>query len=174
MIAHLGLIWAMAENGVIGRDSGLPWSLPDDLARFKALTEGHTVVMGRRTWDSLWVRPLPNRANIVVSRQYDLEAPGATVVRSLGAALAEAPTEQVFCIGGAGLFVKALPFATRLDVTLVHAQIEGDVYMPAIDWTQWMLIAEEFHPADDDHLFAFSFRTFERVMRRPIEEELAS
>jgi dihydrofolate reductase len=80
----------------------------------------------------------------------------------------------VFCIGGAGLFVKALPFATRLDVTLVHAQVEGDVYMPAIDWTQWMLIAEEFHPTDDHHLYAFSFRTFERVMQKPIEEELAS
>lgn len=174
MIAQLGLVWAMAENGVIGRDGGLPWDLPDDLARFKAITEGHTVVMGRRTWESLWIKPLPNRTNIVVSRQHDFAAEGAIVARSLGAALAAAPTQEIYCIGGAGLFVKALPFATRLELTLIHADIEGDVYMPAIDWSQWMLTAESVHPADDRHAYPFSFRTFERLQRLPIEEELAS
>lgn len=174
MIAHLSLIWAMAENGVIGRDGGLPWSLPDDLARFKSLTKGNTVVMGRRTWESLWTRPLPHRANIVVSRRHDFEAEGAQVARSLGEALALAPTEQIYCIGGAGLFVKALPFATRLEMTLVHADVEGDVFMPAINWTQWMVVAEEFHGEDDRHEYSFTFRTLERVASKPIEEELAS
>lgn len=174
MIAHLSLIWAMAENGVIGRDGGLPWSLPADLARFKAMTEGHTVIMGRRTWESLWTRPLPNRFNIVVSRRDDFEAEGGQVARSLGEALALAPTEEIYCIGGAGLFVKALPFATRLEMTLIHANIEGDVYMPAIDWTRWMLTSESFHPKDDRHEYDFSFRTFQRVAAKPVQEELAS
>lgn len=164
----------MAENGVIGRDGGLPWSLPDDLARFKALTKGHTVIMGRRTWESLWTHPLPDRANIVVSRRQDFEADGALVARSLGEALALAPTEQIYCIGGAGLFVKSLPFATRLEMTLIHADIEGDVFMPAINWTQWMLVFEEFHAKDDRHAYPFSFRTLERVVTKPVEEELAS
>lgn len=174
MIARLSLIWAMAENGVIGRKGDLPWSLPDDLARFKALTEGHTVIMGRHTWESLWIRPLPGRTNIVVSRRHDFAPEGAHVVRSLGAALALAPTEEVFCIGGAGLFLKALPFATRLEMTLVHADIDGDVYMPSIDWSQWMLVGDELHEADQDHAYSFSFRTFERIMRAPFAEELAS
>lgn len=88
--------------------------------------------------------------------------------------MAEAPTEHVFCIGGAGLFLAALPFATTLEMTLIHADIPGDVYMPQIDWDEWTVIAEEFHPADHRHAYPFTFRTLERINRMPYQEELAS
>lgn len=159
---NLTLIWAMADNGVIGRSGDLPWSLPDDLAHFKKLTLGGTVIMGRRTWDSLWRQPLPGRDNIVVTRNGDFIATGATVVGGLDEALIRAES-NAFCIGGAQLYAAALPFATHLEVTAVHDDADGDVYMPPVDWGEWILVAEEFHPADDKHASAFTFRSYERV-----------
>lgn len=160
---ELVLVWAMSENGVIGVDGGLPWSLPDDLARFKRLTVGHPVVMGRRTWDSLWIKPLPKRLNVVVTRNGDFRAEGAEVVSSVAEALARCESGPVFCIGGADMFDQLMADADRMEVTVVHTEMDGDVYMPYIDWESWALVYEELHPADDRHEFAFTFRTFERV-----------
>lgn len=156
------LLWAMAENGVIGRDGALPWHLPDELRRFKALTIGHAVVMGRRTWESLPVRPLPGRQNIVLTRNAAYEAPGAETALSLPAALDAVAGGAAFVIGGAMVFEDALEVADHLEVTLVHAEVAGDTVMPAIDWSRWRLVAESRHPSDDDHALAFTYRSFDR------------
>lgn len=159
----LSLVWAMAENGVIGSGGTLPWSLPDDLAHFKRLTHGHAVLMGRRTWDSLWLQPLPGRLNIVLTRNPAFSADGAQVVTSLDQAFELGAADRMFCIGGAILFDEVMHRADRLEVTMVHAEVDGDVYMPSIDWSDWALTEETLHPADDRHDYAFSFRSYERV-----------
>ena len=134
-MSGLGLIWAQSTSGVIGRDGGIPWQLPEDLARFKEVTKGHTVVMGRRTWDSLpaKVRPLPGRRNIVVTRQNNFVAEGAMVVGSLDDALADS---QIWVIGGGQIYALALPRADRCDVTEVDVDIprdDGDAIAPVLD-----------------------------------------
>ncbi len=131
----VGLIWAQSTSGVIGRDNGIPWRLPEDQARFKELTLAHTVVMGRLTWESLppKVRPLPGRRNVVVSRQSDFMADGATVVSSLDEALADRDT---WVIGGAQIYALALPFATRCEVTEVDVPLpkqDDDAVAPVLD-----------------------------------------
>jgi dihydrofolate reductase len=161
------LVAALAENRVIGRDGDLPWHLPADLKHFKAMTLGKPVIMGRKTWESLRVRPLPGRRNIVVTRNAGFDAPGAETAPSLDDALAmvaEAPEAAV--IGGAALFEKALSRAEILHLTEVHAEIAGDVYFPAVDPANWQETARERHPADGAAP-AHSFVTLER--RRPTD-----
>jgi dihydrofolate reductase len=128
----VGLVWAQAANGVIGSGGGLPWHLPEDLARFKALTLGSTVVMGRATWDSLptAVRPLPGRRNVVLSRQPDWQAPGAVVARSLAEALDQ--PGDVWVIGGASVYRAALPLADLLVVTELAQRFDGDTFAPEL------------------------------------------
>ena len=131
----VGLIWAQSTSGVIGRDGGIPWQLPEDLARFKAITLGHTVVMGRRTWESLppRVRPLPGRRNVVLSRAPGYRAAGAEVVDSLDVALADRP---VWVAGGAEVYRLAMPAATRCEVTEVEIDLrlrDEDVLAPVLD-----------------------------------------
>jgi dihydrofolate reductase len=140
MSMSLGLIWAQSTSGVIGRDNGIPWRLPEDQARFKELTMGHTVVMGRLTWESLpaKVRPLPGRRNVVVSRQADYVAGGATVVDSLDEALTT--DGQTWVIGGAQIYASALPLATRCEVTEVDVELrreDADAVAPGLD-EQWL------------------------------------
>lgn len=134
----LGLIWAQTRGGVIGLDGGLPWHLPEDLAHFKATTLGATVLMGRRTWQSLpaAVRPLPGRRNIVVSRGPQFHAPGADVVTSPAAALA-LDEPEVWVIGGAQLYAATLPLADRIVVTEIDTDVAGDTFAPVIgpQWT---------------------------------------
>ena len=134
----VGLVWAQARGGVIGADGGLPWHLPEDLARFKALTTGATVVMGRRTWESLpaSVRPLPGRRNVVLSRRAGWTAPGADVVDSLAAALDGRPGD-VWVIGGGAVYAAALPRAERAVVTEVDLTVAGDTWAPVLGegWT---------------------------------------
>ena len=134
-MTSLGLVWAQSTSGVIGRGGDIPWRVPEDLARFKQVTMGHTVVMGRRTWESLpaRVRPLPGRRNVVMSRQADYSADGAEVVGSLEAALMEPET---WVIGGAEIYVLALPLATRCEVTEVEIDLvrdDEDALAPALD-----------------------------------------
>ena len=131
----LGLIWAQSTSGVIGRDNGIPWRLPEDLARFKELTMGHTVVMGRLTWESLpgKVRPLPGRRNVVVTRQADYMADGATVVGGLDEVPAD---DEMWVIGGGQIYTLALPIATRCEVTEVEVDLpreDDDVVAPVLD-----------------------------------------
>ena len=136
---RIGLIWAQAVGGVIGKDGGMPWHLPEDLAHFKRITHGHPVIMGRKTWDSLpeRFRPLPGRLNIVLTRQADWQAAGATRAATLDEALAACGNaKQVWVMGGAQVFEQALPRADLLTVTRVDASYAGDTRAPTIgaDW----------------------------------------
>ena len=156
------LIVARAENGVIGRDGGLPWHLPADLKRFKALTMGSVMVMGRRTFDSL-PGVLPGRRHVVLTRDRSWTAPGAEVAHSIGEALALAGGERVSVIGGAELFAQFLPLAGRIELTEVLADIPGDTIMPDPRASgQWTEAASEDHPAADGRP-AFRFVTLERA-----------
>lgn len=161
----LTVIVAMARNHVIGLNNEMPWHLPDDLRFFKERTLGKTVVMGRRTWDSLRTRPLPNRRNIVLSRNPGLRLEGALVVASLPQAAMLADSAEVMLIGGAELYAQALPLAERLYLTEVDAAPAGDAYFPAIDPADWRETAREPHAADARHAHAFTWRTLERVHR---------
>jgi dihydrofolate reductase len=141
----VGLIWAQSTSGVIGRGGGIPWRLPEDQARFKELTMGHTVVMGRRTWESLphGVRPLPGRRNVVLSRHADYMADGATVVTTLGDALTG---DDIWVIGGEQIYALAMPLATRCEVTEVDTELrreDGDALAPVLDET-WLSVAGEW------------------------------
>lgn len=162
----LTLILARARNGVIGRDGALPWHLPEDLKRFKALTLGHPVVMGRKTWDSIVARngkALPGRRNVVITRQSEFVAPGADVVGSLEAALtlcADAPA--VFVIGGAQIYMAALPHAQRVELTEIDADVEGDAVMPPLDPAHWRETARTAYPATAERPFGYAFVTYER------------
>lgn len=126
---EVGLVWAQSTSGVIGRDGDIPWRVPEDLARFKQVTSGHTVIMGRRTWQSLpaAVRPLPGRRNVVLSRQADFPATGAEVVDSLEAALSHAGSEpETWVIGGEQIYLLALPHATRCEITEIEIDLRRD------------------------------------------------
>lgn len=139
-MSEIVIIAAVASNRVIGRDNQLIWNIPEDMAHFKALTQGHTVLMGRKTWESLppRFRPLPGRRNIVVSRQPDYAAPGAELASSLEAGLALVTgDETVFIIGGAEIYQQAIAVANRLEITEVALSPEGDSWFPEIDTTVW-------------------------------------
>ncbi|HVT30382.1 MAG TPA: dihydrofolate reductase [Lacipirellulaceae bacterium] len=166
---RLSIIAAVAANGVIGREGRLPWQLSTDLQRFKRLTMGHTIIMGRRTWESIG-RPLPGRRTIVVTRQSTYRAAdGVLIANSLDEALraAEAGGEsEAFVIGGAELFREALSEADRLFFTEVAADVEGDTYFPmnfdTFEWDAWVCVETEAHAADSKNEYAFVFVTFER------------
>jgi dihydrofolate reductase len=154
-------IVAMADNGVIGRGNGLPWHLPDDLKRFKALTMGHAMLMGRKTWDSIG-RALPGRRSLVLTRNAGWRAPGAERVASLQEAVERAGEAALFVIGGAELFSVAWPVIGRLELTEVHAAPEGDVRLAGFDRAGWRETFRERHPADARHAHPFSFVTLVR------------
>jgi dihydrofolate reductase len=160
------LVVAVAENGVIGREGGLPWRLPADLQRFKALTLGKPVLMGRRTFESIG-RALPGRHNIVLTRRRSDVAPlpGVTVVHDWEAALAAAgDAAEIMVIGGAEIYAMALPHADRIELTRVHATIDGDTHFPAIDAERWVTRHGETHAADERHPHAMTFLTLERAL----------
>jgi len=161
--ANVTLIAALADNGVIGRAGTLPWHLPDDLKRFKSLTLGKPVLMGRRTFESIG-RALPGRRNLVLSRRTPAPIPAVEFVASLDAAYGLARESPELCvIGGAELFAQALSAATRLHLTWVHGQIAGDVYFPLRDFTGWRELERSEHAQDARHSYAMSFVTLERA-----------
>ncbi|MBT8101609.1 MAG: type 3 dihydrofolate reductase [Gammaproteobacteria bacterium] len=161
----ISIIVAASMNNVIGAKGGLPWRLPDDLERFKQLTLGKPIVMGRLTWESIG-RPLPGRQNIVLTRQVDFSADGCDVAASPADALSLAgDATEIMIIGGSQIYEFFLPKAGRLHLTRVRAEIEGDAFFPMIDDRAWQLVDREFHEADDAHQFAFEFRTYERTGR---------
>lgn len=154
----------MAENGVIGDGAGLPWHLPQDLRRFKVLTLGRPVVMGRRTFETL-AGPLPGRHNIVLTRDRSWAAPGVTAAHSLEAAVAAAgDADEVMIIGGAELYGQCWPRLDRIEMTLVHASPAGSVRLAGFDWRDWVVQASERHGADARHAHDYSFMT---LLRRP-------
>lgn len=160
---ELELVVAVAANGVIGARNQLPWKLPADLRHFRRLTTGHSVIMGRKTWDAIG-RPLPDRQNIVITRLADFRAEGADVAHSLDAAIAVARLpDPVFCIGGGQIFGDAMPRASRMHVTEIAASFDGDAYFPAIDRAQWREISREVHHAEADVPFDYAFVTYDRV-----------
>ena len=161
--AAVEIVVAAAENGVIGRRNGLPWRLPEDLRRFKAITIGGTVLMGRRTHESIG-RPLPGRRNLVLTRSADYAAAGCVVVRSFDEARAAAnPGRPLMVIGGGEIYRLCLPFARRIHLTLVHTRIaDGDAHFDAWRDAVWRETAREAHPADERHAFAYSFVTLDR------------
>ncbi len=160
---RVSLIVAMAENGVIGRGGKLPWRLSADLRRFRQLTMGHHVIMGRKTFESIG-RPLPGRKLVILTRQADFHCPDAIVVHGWAEALAVvAGDEEPFVIGGAEIFQLALPHVTRMYMTVVHDRPEGDVRFPTWDQSAWRLISEEHIPADEKNSAATTFRILERI-----------
>ncbi|MBN2646176.1 MAG: type 3 dihydrofolate reductase [Thiotrichales bacterium] len=161
----LSMIAAMSQNRVIGKDNTMPWHLPDDLQWFKRQTIGKPVIMGRKTFESLGCRPLPNRQNMVISRQKELKysVPVFASVEQALTALKPDNPQEVVIIGGGQLYQQLLHQVDRLYLTLIHAEIEGDTYFP--DWTQegrWFEVAREHHPADARHTYAFDFVILER------------
>lgn len=162
-MTRVSIIVATDDRGGIGRDGQLPWRLPEDLQRFKRITMGKPIVMGRRTWESIG-RALPGRHNIVISRQPGLAAPGATVARSLDAALlAAGDVPEVCVIGGGEIYRLALPLAEEIHLTRVHALVDADTFFPAPDPTEWEEIGREDRPADERHEHPYSFVKLVRV-----------
>lgn len=159
---RLALIAAVAENGVIGAGNALPWHLPEDLKRFKALTLGHPVIMGRKTYESIG-RPLPGRRNIVVSRNADFAAAGCETAVSLEAAIAACAgtADEIFVIGGAQIYAEALPLARRLYLTEIRAEFPGDARFPAFERGDWRETVHEHHRAESG--LEFDFAVYERV-----------
>ena len=144
-LAPLALVVAVSANGFIGRDGGLPWHLPEDLKHFRRMTIGHAVIMGRKTWESIG-RPLPGRRNIVVTRQRDYEAPGCDVVHDLQSAIElarEGGEGEPRIVGGSGIYAEAMPLVTRMFLTEVHQEVDGDTRFPDYDRTRWREDARE-------------------------------
>ncbi|RZJ64868.1 MAG: dihydrofolate reductase [Flavobacterium sp.] len=159
----LGLVVAISENNAIGKDNQLLWHLPADLKHFKEITSGHTIIMGRKTYDSIG-RPLPNRRNIVITRSTDLQIPNVEVVNSLDSAISLCEGEnEVFIIGGAEIYKHAIQFTDRIYLTTVHQTYEADVYFPELNKNEWKEISSEFHPADEKNSVAYTFSTLERI-----------
>ena len=168
-LPQLVIVVARARNGVIGRDGDLPWRLRSDLQRFKAITLGKPCIMGRRTWESLPLKPLPGRLNLVLSRDESFTAQGAVVCTTLDEAVEiaretaeEDEVGEICVIGGVALFETALPRAKRLYLTEVEAAPDGDVVFPAFDEGAWTEVSSEEHPAGEKDDHAFVFRVLER------------
>lgn len=158
MSGTIVLVLAMADNGVIGDGGSIPWRISDDMKRFKALTMGKPIVMGRKTWESFPRRPLPGRTNIVITHNRDYRSDGAVVVHSLGEALerakAESPTE-IAVVGGAEIYRAALPLAGRIELTEVHLDAKGDVILAPFDKTVWRETTREEQVTPDGLRYSF-------------------
>jgi dihydrofolate reductase len=161
-------IAALSKNRVIGKDNDLPWRLPDDMKFFMETTKGHHVIMGRKNYDSLHpkFKPLPQRTNIVITRQKNFQAPGCIVLHDVepGLEIARKNSEtECFIIGGAEIYKLAMPHTTRLYMTEIDAVIEGDTRFPAIDQSQWKEVSRKHHPADQRHAYAFDIVVYDRI-----------
>jgi dihydrofolate reductase len=171
----ISLIAAASENNVIGQGAELPWHLPDDLKHFKRLTVDHSVIMGRRTFDTLG-RPLPRRSIVVISRSPQADREGVLWAENLDEALkraaASSPTlddaaePEVFVAGGGEIYRLALECADRIYLTRIHARVDGDVFFPELDPSQWLVVDEQHHPADERHAHPFTFKILEPVTTR--------
>lgn len=161
----LSIIVATDQNNLIGKDNDMPWHIPGDLKRFKALTTGHTIVMGRKTYESLPKRPLPNRYHIVISRQQHLQMEGCELLHSLDEVVerfAQQDSEEVFVIGGAEIYTALLPYVQRLYLTRIHAAFEGDTYFPAIKNEEWQLVESLKEEVSESNPYAYTFSVLER------------
>ncbi len=159
--ARITMVVAMTRNRVIGRDQGMPWHLPADLRHFRTVTLDHSVLMGRRTFESIG-RALPRRRNIVITRDRNFSAPGCEIAASPDAALALAGDGEIMVIGGGRLYADMLARCTRIHLTLIETELEGDTYFPALPEDEWKEVSREDHPADADNPHPYSFRVLER------------
>jgi dihydrofolate reductase len=169
----LSFVIAFGKNRGLGFGNKLPWNLPDDLKRFKEITRGHTVIMGRKTYDSLGRSPtgepmgrlLPERKNIIITRDTSYKVDGATIAHSIEEAIEEVKNEdEAFVIGGAEILKLALPYVDKMYLTHVDAEVEADSFFPEINWEEWKTVSEEFHPKDDRHLYDFTYRVYEKKL----------
>jgi dihydrofolate reductase len=157
----ISIVVAISENRAIGKDNKLLWRLPADLKHFKEITTGHTIIMGRKTFESVG-RPLPNRRNIIITRQ-PLFIEGCEVVNSIDTALALcAEEDEVFIVGGAEIYRQSLHLTNRIYLTVVHKEFEGDSFFPEINKGEWKEVSREDHQADEKNLLPYSFITLER------------
>lgn len=158
----LSAIVAVAENGVIGAENDLPWRLSADLQRFRRLTMGHHIVMGRKTWESIG-RLLPGRTSVIVTRQTNYEVQGAKVANAIENAIELCQgDDEPFIVGGAEIYRASLPLVTRLYFTRVHTEIEGDARFPEMNWANWRKIEQTFHSADEKNEFDHTFSIWDR------------
>ncbi|PWA06545.1 dihydrofolate reductase [Flavobacterium psychrotolerans] len=156
------LIAAAGKNNALGKNNELVWHLPDDFKRFKALTSGHHIVMGRKTFES-FPRPLPNRTHIIITRQKDYNPEGCIIVDSMEKALEISPiNEDVYIIGGGEIYQLGLPFSDKIELTRVFETFDADVFFPEINLDDWDLQQEEFHSKDEKHNYNFSYQTYIR------------
>ena len=156
------LIAAVAVNNALGKDNQLLWHLLDDFKRFKNITSGHYIIMGRKTFES-FPKPLPNRTHVIITRQKDYTSENCIVVDSLQKAIAVCPKdEEIFIIGGGEIYNQSIEMADKLDITRVHHTFDADTFFPKIDLNKWKLTSEEFHPKDEKHHFDFTFQTYLR------------
>lgn len=157
----LTLIAAASENNALGKDNDLVWHLPDDFKRFKALTSGHYIVMGRKTFES-FPKPLPNRTHVIITRQKDYTVPeGCIVANSLKNAIELCPeSEEIFIIGGGQIYKQSIEIADKIELTRVHTTVEADAFFPEIDEDIWEVIQSEYHPKDEKHKHDFTYLTF--------------
>ena len=162
---RVSLIWAMAENRVIGRNNQLPWKLPDEMAYFRATTRKHPIIMGRKTFETMDCNPLPDRLNIVLTRSRD-DFTGVVSTPSIKDALDRAITksndDEIFVIGGANVYREAMPLADRLYCSIIHAKIEGDIYMDEIDFGAWSMTSKRTHRIDARHAHGYTMYVFDR------------
>ena len=156
------MIAAVAENNALGKNNELIWHLPNDFKRFKALTSGHHIIMGRKTFES-FPKPLPNRTHVIMTRQKEYQAEGCLIVDSIEKALEICPKdEDSYIIGGGEIYNLGLPYADKIDITRVHRDFEADAYFPYIDPKEWELIVSEFNEKDEKHLYDYTFQTLVR------------
>ena len=154
-------IAAASENNVLGKNNELVWHLPNDFKRFKQLTTGHHIILGRKTFES-FPKPLPNRTHVIISRQKNYQAPeGCIIVNSIENAIAACPkNEDIFIIGGAEIYKQSLSITDKIELTRVHTSCEGDAFYPEISSDTWQIINEVFHPKDENHAFDFTYVTY--------------
>ncbi len=160
----ISMIAAVATNNVIGKDNDLIWHLPNDLKYFMNTTKGHTIVMGRKTWESIGSKPLKNRSNIIITRQRDFTAEGGIVVNSISQAVAKTPDteDELFIVGGAEIYKQALPIADKLYITRVEVMPDGDTHFPVFSEEDFILSKKEDHETDECHAHAYSFQEYNR------------
>ena len=160
----IALIAAAAENNALGIDNDLLWHLPDDFKRFKALTSGHKIIMGRKTFET-FPKPLPDRTHIIITRDKDYipRFPHCLVVHSIEEALKATEDDSLaFIIGGGEIYKLGMPYANKIELTRIHTSFEADTFFPEIDKTQWKLVAEVYHPKDERHKYDFTYLTYVR------------
>lgn len=160
----ISIIVAVAENYAIGKDNQLLWHIPEDLKRFKRITSGHPVIMGKRTWESLPIRPLPGRTNIVITDNPADQFEGAEKATSIAEALSLCnPDDESFVIGGASVYTQFIPLCDRLYITKVHKSFEGDVFFPMLNLLEWESVSRDDYPPDEHNDFGYTYFIFDRI-----------